>query len=271
MAAPQGWSKLYDQLPEHPKILAAGPTAGWLYVCGQAYCSRHLTDGRIPKDAVPMLSMLKRWRKDVDSLLKSGLWHDEKDHYQQHDYCEMQRTASDVTAMRYANKERQRKSRLSRCDNSVSHGEVTLAEVELEKSTDKLPMSGPSGPDVGGWRGKIEKLPVECEQIIRKKWLPHATLPASTTSSAKAQFRMLDTLRLLHTVDKQSWDTIGVIVLHAASVWKPKGYIGSPASLRENTASSDQKKWEAILSQINADHSPTTDNSLDELLEKIKK
>jgi len=173
--------------------------------------------------------------------------------------------------MRYANKERQIKSRLSRCDNSVSHGEVTLAEVELEKSTDKLPMSGPSGPDVGGWRGKIEKLPVECEQIIRKKWLPHATLPASTTSSAKAQFRMLDTLRLLHTVDKQSWDTIGVIVLHAASVWKPKGYIGSPASLRENTASSDQKKWEAILSQINADHSPTTDNSLDELLEKIKK
>jgi len=220
MAAPQGWSKLYDQLPEHPKILAAGPTAGWLYVCGQAYCSRHLTDGRIPKDAVPMLSMLKRWRKDVDSLLKSGLWHDEKDHYQQHDYCEMQRTASDVAATRSVNKERQRKGRLSRRDNSVSHGDVTLAEVEKSK---ELPMSGPSGPDVGGWRGKIEKLPVECEQIIRKKWLPHATLPASTTSSAKAQFRMLDTLRLLHTVDKQSWDTIRVIVLHAASVWKPKG------------------------------------------------
>lgn len=270
MAAPQGWSKLYDQLPEHPKILAAGPTAGWLYVCGQAYCSRHLTDGRIPKNAVPMLSRLKRWRKDVDSLLKSGLWHDEKDHYQQHDYCEMQRTASDVAAIRSTNKERQRKSRLSRCDNSVSHGEVTLAELELEKSTKELPMSGPDGPDVGDWKAKIENLPVECEQIIRMKWLPHATLPVSTTSSAKAQFRMLDALRLLHTVDKQSWETIGVIVLHAATVWKPKGYIGSPASLRENTAASDQKKWEAILSQINADHTPA-DDPIDELIAKLKK
>ena len=81
---------------------------------------------------------------------------------------------------------------------------------------------------------------------------------------------MLDTLRLLHTADKQPWDTIGVIVLHAASVWKPKGYIGSPASLRENTASSDQKKWEAILSQINADHTPT-DDPIDELIAKLKK
>ena len=217
-----------------------------------------------------MLSRLKRWRKDVDSLLKSGLWHDEKDHYQQHDYCEMQRTASDVAAIRSTNKERQRKSRLSRCDNSVSHGEVTLAELELEKSTKELPMSGPDGPDVGDWKAKIENLPVECEQIIRMKWLPHATLPVSTTSSAKAQFRMLDALRLLHTVDKQSWETIGVIVLHAATVWKPKGYIGSPASLRENTAASDQKKWEAILSQINADHTPA-DDPIDELIAKLKK
>ena len=60
-----------------------------------------------------MLSQLKRWRKDVDSLLKAGLWHDEKGHYQQHDYCVMQRTASDSAEIRSANKERQRKSRLS--------------------------------------------------------------------------------------------------------------------------------------------------------------
>ena len=172
--------------------MAAGHIAGWLYVCGQAYCSRHLTDGRIPKDAVPLLSQLKRRRKGVVSLLKAGLWHDEKGHYQQHDYCVMQRTASDSTAIRSANKERQRKSRLSPFDNSVSHSEVTAIEpivlVPIVLVPIVLSMSGPGGPDVGGWRAKIENLPPECEQIIRMKWLPHATLPTSTTSSAKAQF-----------------------------------------------------------------------------------
>ena len=62
--------------------------------------TRHLTDGRIPKDAVPLLSQLKRRRKDVVSLLKAGLWHDEKDHYQQHDYCVIQRIASSAAAIR---------------------------------------------------------------------------------------------------------------------------------------------------------------------------
>lgn len=269
MAAPQGWSKLYNDLPWHPKFIAAGHIAGWLYIAGQAYCSRHLTDGKIPKGVIPRLTGIKRVRKACLKLIEVGLWHEEKDHYLQHDYCDMQRTASDVATIRSANKQRQRKSRLSRRDIAVTHSDVTVAESESEESTDVLPTSEPVGSDPGGWKAKIKKLPSECEQIIRKRWLPHAEIPTSTKASAKAQFRMLDTLRLLNSTDQQPWDRIGAIVEHAATVWKPRGYIGSPASLRESTDAADQKKWEAILAQINAEQHTATDDALDELIGKL--
>lgn len=95
MAAPQGWSRWYDDAPEHPKFLAAGHKAGWLYVCGQAYCSRQATDGLIPKTIVPRLSDVPSPGKVAAQLVEVGLWHDEGDYYRQHDYCEMQTTAAE--------------------------------------------------------------------------------------------------------------------------------------------------------------------------------
>jgi len=142
-------------------------------------------------------------------------------------------------------------------------------KVREVKGSKELLTSEPIGSDPGGWKEKIKKLPDECEQIIREHWLPHADLPASTKSSARAQHRMLDTLRLLHTADKQPWQTISTIVKHAATVWKPRGYIGSPASLREATDAADQKKWEAILGQISAEQHTPADDSINELIGKL--
>ena len=46
---------LDDKFPEHPKALAAGDAACWLYVCGLAYIRRNGTAGVIPKAAAHRL------------------------------------------------------------------------------------------------------------------------------------------------------------------------------------------------------------------------
>jgi hypothetical protein len=57
------WIKLDDSFPDNPKIMKAGEDAAWLYVCGLCYCARFLTDGFIPKVAVPRLVARNAERK----------------------------------------------------------------------------------------------------------------------------------------------------------------------------------------------------------------
>lgn len=111
MAAPQGWSRWYDDAPDHPKFVAAGHRAGWLYVCGQAYASTHETDGRIPKSVVPRLTDVPSPMRVAAKLVEVGLWHDRGDHFEQHDYCEMQTTAAEREAARAEARERKRRER----------------------------------------------------------------------------------------------------------------------------------------------------------------
>jgi hypothetical protein len=49
------WVKLDDHFADHPKIVAVGPLAGWLFVAGLCYANRLLTDGFIPENQVDRL------------------------------------------------------------------------------------------------------------------------------------------------------------------------------------------------------------------------
>lgn len=91
----------------------------------------------------------------------------------------------------------------------------------------------------------------EVATILNERWLAHAKLP-KTAASPTARFRILDTVRLMHTADELDWDTVGRIVEHAAKVWQPQGMIGSPASLRSLTRKGDRAVWEVILAQLHA-------------------
>lgn len=86
--------------PDHPKVVAAGGDAAWLYVCGLCYCGRHLTDGRIPKPAVPRLSDRRSPGRLAARLVAAGLWHDEGDHYRVHDWEEHNMAAEAIRAQR---------------------------------------------------------------------------------------------------------------------------------------------------------------------------
>jgi hypothetical protein len=82
------WIKIDDQFPDHPKVITAGPAAGWLYVCGLCYCGRYLTDGFIPSGQVRRLADLKDPQKLADALVSVGLWEVAEGGYQVHDYLD---------------------------------------------------------------------------------------------------------------------------------------------------------------------------------------
>lgn len=140
------WVKIDDAITEHPKFLSLSP-AGWtMWLHGIAYCSRNLSDGRIPKPMLQRLSSLSQPKKAAAELVAAGLWHESDDAYQVHDYLDHQRSRAQVNGERAAAAERQRKHRegksqsKSRRDTAVSHDDgspsVTQPETETETETD---------------------------------------------------------------------------------------------------------------------------------------
>ncbi len=96
------WFKLDDQFASHPKVLRAGPDAAWLYVCGGLYCAKHLTDGSIPKVAVPTLTTLKNAARLAGVLVRENLWSDDGDDYHVHDYLDFNPSREQVLSQRHS-------------------------------------------------------------------------------------------------------------------------------------------------------------------------
>lgn len=146
------WVKLDDQFPDHPKIDQAGPLAGWLYVCGLAYCNRQLTDGFIPKATMPRLSTVPAPAKHAAALVAAGLWDAVEGGWQVHDYLDFQPSREKVLAERAAATERQRRSRKSRRDTAVTSGDGTRESHDPDPTRPQHLASAPAltpvpGPD----------------------------------------------------------------------------------------------------------------------------
>jgi len=122
------WVKLDDQFTSHPKLIQAGPLAGWLYICGLTYCARYLTDGFIPSPAVRLLADLKKNQEQVDSLVEAGLWVKCEGGYQVHDYLDYNPSSEQVRHERTAAKERMNRHRSPevRPNNDRTSPEVLL-------------------------------------------------------------------------------------------------------------------------------------------------
>lgn len=98
MADDRTYIRVHDGMPDHPKIDALSDRAFRLLVTSWCWCSRHLTDGRIP---------LAVWNKrgtpaSRKELVASGLIEvpEHADFVTMHDYLEHQRSADEVAAMR---------------------------------------------------------------------------------------------------------------------------------------------------------------------------
>lgn len=100
------WVRLADDFADHPKIVAAGPLAGWLWLCGIAYCNRYLTDGFVPAAQVKRLADVDDPASLAVRLLDVGLWERAPGGYRVHDYAGYQPSAEAVKAERERNAKR---------------------------------------------------------------------------------------------------------------------------------------------------------------------
>lgn len=94
------WIRIDDQIAHHPKFMAAGPVAAWLWVCGNGYCNKYLTDGFIPEAALPTLGAVTNAGKWADKLVEAGLWKREAGGYRVHDFHDYNPSAKDVREKR---------------------------------------------------------------------------------------------------------------------------------------------------------------------------
>ena len=99
------WIRLDDQIAHHKKFLAAGPMASWLWVCGQSYSARYLTDGFVPSAALHSLGSVLNPKRYADKLVEVGLWECAEGGYRVHDYHDYQPTAEEVRHTREVRRE----------------------------------------------------------------------------------------------------------------------------------------------------------------------
>ena len=95
------WVRIDDQFPDHPKIAAAGPLAGWLHVCGLCYCNRNLTDGFIPDAVAGRLTTFDDGCEPVILLLvEHGIWKKVAGGFAIHDYLDFQLSKAEILELR---------------------------------------------------------------------------------------------------------------------------------------------------------------------------
>lgn len=124
------WIRLDDHTPEHPKLIKVGPVAAWLWICGLAWCSRHLTDGELPHEALSLFG-IPNVRAEARRLVVVGLWQTTKKGYRIHDYLKYQPSAEQVT--------KRRADTAQRVANwKVTHGKVG-SNVVTERVVTALP------------------------------------------------------------------------------------------------------------------------------------
>ena len=102
------WFRVDDGFWSHPKTIALPPGAVALWVRAGSYCGKHLTDGYVPAN---MLPMLQGTLDDVDQLVEAGLWRPVEGGWAFHDWSGYQDTREAVERRREAWKARQRRRR----------------------------------------------------------------------------------------------------------------------------------------------------------------
>ncbi len=169
------WVRLDEEFPDHPKVVTAGPLAGWLHVCALAYCNRHLTDGFIPRAQVARLvnfdGVLELGTEDdtgpcdvrdwpdispyklADRLVAVGMWEERQGGYLIHDYLDYQPSRAESQAQRKVKSDagragglRSGESRRSRTE-AKSKQNGTRSEADDELNGKQKGSTSPSRPE----------------------------------------------------------------------------------------------------------------------------
>jgi len=162
------WTRLSDTFNDRPELLAVGRSARLLHVEALVWSNRLLTDGAVPRGALPRLTDSLELEADVAELVDAGLWEATETGYQL-DWSD-QETAEEVQARQEVRNERQRRYRHrkalhdqgdhSECDPrfckavtryATSNGQRHEGGHDDRRVTPSRP--GPSRPDPKGGTG----------------------------------------------------------------------------------------------------------------------
>lgn len=124
------WFKLSVDFPTHPKVIDAGPDAGWLAVCAIAYCRKYLTDGLMPSSVVPTLSAVKKPMAVAAKLVEAGLWEARPNAFLVHDFLDWNPSRADVESKRVRWKDTKRTQRSVHDGQSVDEHETPHAHTD---------------------------------------------------------------------------------------------------------------------------------------------
>lgn len=91
------WVRIDESFTEHPKVLAAGADAAWLFVAGLCYCNRNRTNGFIPAAALSLLSVSRKARALAATLVDVNLWEAADGGWEVHDYLHYQPSRADIS------------------------------------------------------------------------------------------------------------------------------------------------------------------------------
>jgi hypothetical protein len=106
------WARFDDGFYDHPKVLGLDPKlelqCDGLHLKAVCWCSRHLTDGVVPKNMIPLLNGTKKLAAE---LVRVGIWEDSGTDYVIHDYLDYNPSREKVLSERKAAQERMNKGR----------------------------------------------------------------------------------------------------------------------------------------------------------------
>lgn len=140
-----GWVRIDNTTPDHPKLVAAGPEAAWLWVAGLCYCSRQETDGRIPKGVIHRLTDIKKPAEAAERLITVGLWEDDPGCYIVLNYLEYQRSKDEIESIR--EQKREAGSRGGKASAAKRWGPDSVSKPQAEgKHSAYSPVQAKSNP-----------------------------------------------------------------------------------------------------------------------------
>lgn len=143
------WVRIHDAALTHPKMtgLVSLSHPFTLWVWGLSYCQTHLTDGLIPRRAVPATC-----KRAIAGLIERGLWEAHDVGFKVHDYLDWNDSRESVLTKRASLKERVTRSR-DRARNAPASSGVVTSGVFSEKGTGEkpTPIADEDSGDLARW------------------------------------------------------------------------------------------------------------------------
>lgn len=154
------WFRVDDSLADHPKVVSLQEHKQWkgalaLWTLAGAWCSKHLTDGVVPRAIVTRLGCS---HAEAGALVQSGLWElDAEGAYRFHDWISRNPTREKVESEREATKKRVAEHRLKRVSNTVTG--IVSNELSDAACTAVPTRPVPTRPDPTQTEGEVARRP----------------------------------------------------------------------------------------------------------------